>query len=78
MSKPKKRHKTRKELRDARIRHRTTILEIIAKGQLGVDTLEDRNIDSLDFYDLGVASIKRALEVAYEVGYMDATIDLVR
>ena len=43
-------------------------IEIIAKEVLGVDTLEQRNSDSLDFYDIGVSSLKEALARAYKAG----------
>jgi hypothetical protein len=35
---------------------------------LGIETLEERKMDSLDFHDLGVWSIEKALERAYEMG----------
>ena len=40
----------------------------IAKQHLGFDTLVERNSDSLDFKNVGVVGIKRALEAAYEAG----------
>jgi len=40
----------------------------IAKEEFRVKTLETRNGDSLDFYDVAVWSIKSALEKAYEQG----------
>lgn len=43
-------------------------LEKIAQEKLGIDTLEQRWSDSLDFYDLSVWRIKEALAVAYEAG----------
>lgn len=43
-------------------------LESIAKKVLGMDTLKTRNSDDKDFYDLSAASIKSALEKAYEAG----------
>lgn len=43
-------------------------LEKIAQEKLGVDTLEQRWSDSLDFYDLSVWQIKAALVAAYEAG----------
>ena len=43
-------------------------LEKIALKYLGIPTLEPRGSDSLDFHDCGVASIKEALEKAYELG----------
>lgn len=45
-----------------------TLLAEIAKEELFVETLETRRSDNLDFYDVSVWSIKRALERAYEAG----------
>jgi hypothetical protein len=44
------------------------ILETIAKEILGIETLETRNSDELDFYEVAVWGIKTALEKAYEEG----------
>ena len=43
-------------------------LEKIAQKELGVVTLDTRMNDNLDFYDIGIWSIKRALEEAYALG----------
>lgn len=43
----------------------------IAQKYLNIPTLEARNSDSLDFYDLSVWSIKEALNAAYEKGFSD-------
>ena len=40
----------------------------IAKAILDIETLETRHSDKLDFYGLGVLSIKEALEAAYKAG----------
>lgn len=40
----------------------------IARVHLGIDTLEPRNRDALDFHDLHVSAIRRALHVAYCAG----------
>ncbi len=40
----------------------------IAQRHLGLETLEPRNSDSLDFHDLSVWQIRRALEAAYRAG----------
>lgn len=40
----------------------------LARIHLRIETLETRNSDSLDFHDCGVASIKSALEAAYQAG----------
>lgn len=45
-----------------------TIIDQIARQHLGIETLETRNSDSLDFHDCGVAGIKAALEAAYRAG----------
>lgn len=45
-----------------------TLLTEIAKEELHVETLELRMSDSLDFYDVYVLGLKRALERAYEAG----------
>ncbi len=47
---------------------RAAAVAVIAERHLGIDTLETRNADSLDFHELGVASVKAALEAAYEAG----------
>ena len=47
-------------------------LSAIAKKHLYIPTLETRNSDSLDFYSLGVASVKDALEAAYALGLATA------
>ena len=44
------------------------LLTEIAKEELFVETLEKRWSDNLDFYDVSVWGIKRALERAYEAG----------
>jgi len=50
---------------------RETYLEVlanIAKKTLNISTLETRNRDSLDFYDVSVWSVRDALETAYLAG----------
>ena len=44
------------------------IIDMIAKKHLGIETLEQRFSDSLDFHDCGVLSIKAALETAFKLG----------
>lgn len=44
------------------------ILEKIAKDILFVETLETRNSDGLDFYDISVWGLKRILLQAYKLG----------
>ncbi|VVE56926.1 hypothetical protein PAQ31011_05159 [Pandoraea aquatica] len=43
----------------------------IAEATLGIPTLESRHSDSLDFHDLAVWTIARALEQAYIAGMTD-------
>jgi hypothetical protein len=45
-----------------------TLLARIAEKHLGLETLETRNSDSLDFHDLAVWSIHDALEAAFKAG----------
>lgn len=40
----------------------------IAIEVLGLETLDTRRSDSLDFHDLAVWQIRKALEAAYEAG----------
>lgn len=47
-------------------------LEEIARKTLGVPTLAVRNRDCLDFHDIGVASLKEALEQAWRLGAQSA------
>lgn len=44
-------------------------LEALAVKDLRVETLEVRNRDSLDFYDIGVACLRDALAQAYIMGW---------
>ena len=44
------------------------LLTLIAQKHLGIETLETRNSDSLDFHDTAVWCIKDALEAAYRAG----------
>jgi len=46
---------------------RKKIVEI-AKTSLGLETLDKRNSDSLDFHDLSVWRIEAALEAAFRAG----------
>ena len=45
-----------------------TILTLIAQKHLGIDTLQTRHADSLDFHDTAVWCIRDALEAAFEAG----------
>ena len=42
--------------------------EAIAREALGIETLETRRGDSLDFHDVAVWSVLEALNRAYELG----------
>ena len=46
----------------------TSILEQIARKHLGLETLNERKSDHLDFHDLAVWSIESALQAAFEAG----------
>jgi len=43
----------------------------IAKKHFGVNTLEYRGSDSLDFHDISVGAMSAALKEAYELGAKD-------
>jgi hypothetical protein len=43
-------------------------IALIAKEALGIETLETRRSDDLDFYDLSVWQIQEALKAAYAAG----------
>jgi hypothetical protein len=47
------------------------LLEGIARDSLRIPTLSEPKSDSLDFHDLGVWQIKKALAAAYEAGRND-------
>ena len=44
------------------------LLARIAQEHLFIETLETRNHDRLDFHDVGVWCVKRALMAAYQAG----------
>jgi hypothetical protein len=46
----------------------TKTLELIAKKELFIETLETQNSDSLDFHEISVWGIKAALEAAFNAG----------
>ncbi len=48
------------------------LLQTIAREELAIQTLATRDRDALDFHDVGVVSLKRALRRAYVAG-CDAT-----
>ena len=43
----------------------------IARQHLGIETLEPRNLDRLDFHDVGVVGLTDALDAAYRAGQAD-------
>ena len=45
-----------------------TILTIIAQKHLGIETLQTRSADRLDFHDTAVWCLKDALEAAFKAG----------
>jgi len=47
---------------------RDNAINDIAREALGLETLETRRSDSLDFHDTAVWTLKDALERAYEAG----------
>lgn len=44
------------------------VIERIAKDILGLETLEERRSDRLDFHELGVGQLREALQAAYRAG----------
>jgi hypothetical protein len=44
------------------------LLAAIARGQLGIPTLECRRSDSLDFHEVAVWQVRAALDAAYRAG----------
>jgi hypothetical protein len=49
-----------------------SIFEKIAQEHLGIETLERRNRDNLDFHDVSVTGVKAALEAAFAAGQLSA------
>jgi hypothetical protein len=48
------------------------LLERIALQHLRIETLQTRHSDRLDFHDVGVGSLKDALQAAFEAGQRSA------
>jgi hypothetical protein len=48
------------------------LLEEIANKHLAIPTLETRRSDDLDFYDVAVWGVKKALTEAYNLGRRDS------
>ena len=71
-------HATDKTMRDLDTRQRRiekaiagnkdATIRLIANDVLGIETLDARKSDGLDFHDLAVWQIRKALEAAYEAG----------
>jgi hypothetical protein len=53
----------------------TEILTAIAQKHLGIETLEMRHRDSLDFHDVGVNCLLEALAAAFDAGRQQAEHD---
>ena len=49
------------------------VLADIAKRVLNIEMLETRKMDSLDFHDVAVWQVKKALEAAYRAGAASVT-----
>jgi hypothetical protein len=56
------------DMKRERSRGEAKVIEDIAKQHLGLETLETRRSDSLDFHDLAVWQLRAALEAAYRAG----------
>lgn len=48
--------------------HLEQLLTQIAQNKLGIETLETRKSDSLDFHDVAVWCLRDALEAAFNAG----------
>jgi hypothetical protein len=57
-----------------KMEHKKEVVARIAKTYLEIDTLKVQNRDSLDFHDVGVASLEAALIAAFEAGQQDFMI----
>lgn len=53
---------------EAALEARCELLGDIAKQHLGIETLEPRNRDSIDFHDVSVWGVQAALTAAYLAG----------
>jgi hypothetical protein len=61
-------HRHQRIQKDETMSQIDTILTLIAQKHLGLDTLETRHADSLDFHDTAVWCIRDALEAAFKAG----------
>ena len=66
------RNKTRSFRAAFAARDRADVVARIAKEILGLETLDTRNSDSLDFSEQAVWTLKAALEAAYAAGLASA------
>lgn len=57
-----------RRITDGSLKTRDEIVEFLATKLLGLETLETRNSDRLDFHEVAVWSVKEALELAYLAG----------
>lgn len=55
-------------------KHPDEIVKEIAKEHFGIETLETRKSDRLDFYELSVWQIKEALQEAFYAGFKTGEI----
>jgi|LakMenEpi03Aug12_release.lakeMendotaPanAssembly.Ray.scaffolds.fasta_scaffold19238_11 hypothetical protein len=55
-------------------KHPDEIVKDIAKEHLGLETLEAQGLDRLDFHDLSVWQIKKALQEAFYAGFKTGEI----
>jgi len=55
------------------MKNKSATIEEIAREIIGLETLETRHSDSLDFHDMAVWTIREALEAAYNAGRQAAT-----
>lgn len=48
--------------------HPNPLFEQIAREHLGIETLAEQKRDHLDFHDVGVNGLQRALQAAFDAG----------
>jgi hypothetical protein len=65
---PRTKKQTRTEKEDFSELRMNADLDQIGREVLGLETLDTRNSDSLDFSDQAVWTLRRALEAAYKAG----------
>jgi hypothetical protein len=53
-------------------------IAVIARTHLGIEALESRNSDALDFHDVAVWNVNAALEAAYAAGIAAASAGVER